>query len=549
MKSRCYSYLRFSSAKQRKGSSADRQRELAAAWASKNGYVLDESLKLQDLGVSAFRGDNIETGRLGVFLDAVKTGKVPPGSVLLVENLDRLSRQDVWPCIKMFGSVLEAGIEVVTFAPDEERWTLDKFNDLSGILRAVVYFSRAHDSSAMMSSRGSDVWARRRKNAAVKPMTGVCPAWLKLVGGKWQLMPDRVETVKLIFQLSRDGYGLHAITTELVARGVPPMGRASHWAYSYVRRILKSRTVLGEHQPCQGKKPVGPPVPNYFPAVITEAEWYAAQSATTSRKKARGPKGKHVRNLFTGLLLNARDGETLVTVTAAPLAGTEEPRIRLISAGATRGESYRSVPYDWVEQAVLGLVYELKASDLRTTEQNGHEAEITVKAGRLEELGLKIENLKKRLLSSPDFEAGLDLLAQLEAEQKILSPALDALRAEATHSTSETLGETQTLIQLLAAAPDEQKADLRTRLKQRIKNLVAEMWLVGWSDERKDAIGRLRKDRKAELQIFLRDGTVYQIFINREGAAGGPIPWKSGIIPQADLRNYRNADWGGWYEK
>lgn len=88
-----YSYVRFSTPQQLKGDSLRRQLEASERYVTENGLVLDETLNLRDLGISAFRGKNVERGALGAFIKAIETGKVKEGSYLIVESLDRLSRE------------------------------------------------------------------------------------------------------------------------------------------------------------------------------------------------------------------------------------------------------------------------------------------------------------------------------------------------------------------------------------------------------------------------------------------------------------------------
>src|SRR5262245_10427860 len=88
-----YSYVRFSSPEQAKGNSLARQIEASEAFAKQQGWKLDSSLSLRDLGRSAFTpGKQIA---LKGFLAAIESAQVAPGSVLIVENLDRLSRQQM----------------------------------------------------------------------------------------------------------------------------------------------------------------------------------------------------------------------------------------------------------------------------------------------------------------------------------------------------------------------------------------------------------------------------------------------------------------------
>ncbi len=56
--------IRFSTLEQYKGSSLKRQLKLAEEYAKKNGLKLDESLNLQDLGISAFKEEHRTKGAL-----------------------------------------------------------------------------------------------------------------------------------------------------------------------------------------------------------------------------------------------------------------------------------------------------------------------------------------------------------------------------------------------------------------------------------------------------------------------------------------------------
>jgi DNA invertase Pin-like site-specific DNA recombinase len=44
----------------------------------------------------------------------VRSGKVPTGSFLLVESLDRISRQEIRKALTTFLSIIDAGINLVT---------------------------------------------------------------------------------------------------------------------------------------------------------------------------------------------------------------------------------------------------------------------------------------------------------------------------------------------------------------------------------------------------------------------------------------------------
>src|SRR5262245_39471853 len=117
-----YSYIRFSSRKQIQGDSLRRQAEAGEEWIKKHGHV-EAALTLQDLGVSAFRRRNKQRGALRTFLDAIESGQIKPGSVLLVEHLDRLSRQGVSEAYSLFTAILNHGVEIAVLKPHEQLYT------------------------------------------------------------------------------------------------------------------------------------------------------------------------------------------------------------------------------------------------------------------------------------------------------------------------------------------------------------------------------------------------------------------------------------------
>ena len=115
-----YSYIRFVQCPQFRpeGDSVRRQSERAAEYCQRRGWVLDETLTLRDLGVSAFKGSNAAVGNFRTFLDAVQEGRVVPGSVLLVESFDRISRQGIDEGYDLIKSILKAGVKIVTLSPN-----------------------------------------------------------------------------------------------------------------------------------------------------------------------------------------------------------------------------------------------------------------------------------------------------------------------------------------------------------------------------------------------------------------------------------------------
>ena len=98
-----HSYLRFSSPQQATGDSIRRQTEAREKWlAAHPGVELDHSLVMTDAGRSAFKRQDWATYALAEFVKHIKSGRVESGSFLLVENLDRLSREDAGTATELF---------------------------------------------------------------------------------------------------------------------------------------------------------------------------------------------------------------------------------------------------------------------------------------------------------------------------------------------------------------------------------------------------------------------------------------------------------------
>ena len=142
--SKAYSYIRFSTPEQASGDSYRRQAELSNRYAEEHGLNLDTSLSLCDLGISGLTGENRSKGALALFLKAVETGKVPAGSFLVVESLDRLSRDTMSEQMSLFIGLINAGLTVVTLA-DGQSYSKTTINNDRDELAGLVKIARTSD--------------------------------------------------------------------------------------------------------------------------------------------------------------------------------------------------------------------------------------------------------------------------------------------------------------------------------------------------------------------------------------------------------------------
>ncbi|WP_438332337.1 recombinase family protein [Burkholderia pseudomallei] len=338
-----YSYVRFSTARQALGDSLRRQLELTERYCEKKGLRLVRESAYRDLGVSAFRKKNMETGKLAEFIEAVKVGKVPPGSFLIIEQFDRLSRANVNVALRLLMDLIEAGIVVVTLV-DEKEWTRDSLSDLADLFTAIIFMARANDESARKSDRLTAVWEQKKKRAAdgtaTRIVTSEAPRWLRAKADKtgFEPVPDLVESVRRVFEMRIDGAGAVAICSRANRERWPAPGKApvrkagetdedfaqrkeasGKWHLSLVSRILKNRAVLGEYQPrrvdrddSRNRIAVGEPIRDYYPAIIDETTFLRAQATSLRRGIRPGRRDAQARNWLYGLVKCGECGNSLV---------------------------------------------------------------------------------------------------------------------------------------------------------------------------------------------------------------------------------------------
>jgi DNA invertase Pin-like site-specific DNA recombinase len=557
---RAYSYQRFSSLKQTKGDSIRRQTEGRERYLLAHpDLVLDDSLRMTDAGVSGFRGKNREPGTaLAAFIAAIESGQVEPGSVLIIENLDRLSRDQVGRALRLFMDVLEAGVKIVTLSPERE-YDENSLNDFAALLEPLVCMQRAWEESQIKSVRGQARWKARRDAAARGEKSvfacPMIPAWLKPNADKSDFLinHEAASTVKKIFEMAVSGYGAIGICKRLNASGVKPIGKTPQWNYPYINRILTNRAVLGEYQAhtyVDGReRRTGEPVKNYFPRVISDRLFNQVQATMRGRAPQFGRVGKDISNLFTGLLVDARDGRLISFRGKNNIdhKGTPKEKRRryryLINSGAVHGETegnglpapYKiGFPYHVFESMFLLAVKELKIDDFEPGKGNGV-AKLAELLDRQAEIAASIAATKRRV-ANPEkgvkVDVLLDLLVDLEQERSNLQGKIDEQKLKATGHSTQVLKETRRLVEQLEKAKGDEFTDLRERIRGRIKALVDRIYLLIWP-------GKKVKHLLAQIHFF--NGLVRVLYLNDQW--DGRTLLNPPIIPKRDLRNYRENPW------
>lgn len=340
---KAYSYTRFSTPEQRYGESYARQRRLAEEWVAANGYQLIDHIdgfQLRDEGKSGFHGEHLaEGGALGEFLRLVRAGEIEPGSALVVESLDRLSREGAMAFLPDFLSIINGGVTIVTLLGSGARvYEKGKVDDLDLII-SILELSRAHEESATKSFRSWKNHCAKRdavRAGAEKGLhlvgDGAAPLWIRILKdgkkGPWpcELIPERVEIIKQMIDMYLDGNGEELIAKKLNTLGIDtwPSGekrKAKQWTKERIFQILRNRQLIGEHQvyffphldqPGENKHklvsrkiadrvPDGPPITNFFPAAVDEETWLLLTQEVKRRSKGKPGRRGEVTSMFGGL--------------------------------------------------------------------------------------------------------------------------------------------------------------------------------------------------------------------------------------------------------
>jgi site-specific DNA recombinase len=239
---RCAIYARFSTEMQRTTSLEDQIRN-CRKFAAQTGYeVLDEHV-YQDTALSGF---GVEHRPAYQRLVAAALTTVPPFSVILVDDLSRLSR-DLVETLKLYRRLKGQGVELVAVADGIQ--TSHQMAKLQITIKGLVnelYLDdlrdRTHRGLTGRALRGRSTGGRLF-GYRTRPGTE---------GAEWVVFEPEAAIVRRIFRLYADGLSLKAIAMKLNAEGLAFPGKATRrgpgrlgWAVSTIHTILANEKYAG----------------------------------------------------------------------------------------------------------------------------------------------------------------------------------------------------------------------------------------------------------------------------------------------------------------
>jgi DNA invertase Pin-like site-specific DNA recombinase len=450
----CFSYCRFSSMKQSDGDSMRRQLEIAPRVAKEKGWTLRDDLSAKSEAKSAYKGSNVEA--IEAVIQAAQSGKIPSGSVCILEALDRLTRLTLDEAYQLFRRVILAGVEIYTDKSGRHMTKSDLNNPMS-LMMTVCELDAGFQSSDKLAMRVSAAWKTKRAMASEGIVMGMnVPAWLDADTKAHTIKPNaKTAIVQRIFDSYASGKGIRTIMRELNHDKILPFGKGRKnkdkaWSSTHIHRLLCFRGVIGEYQPCryetiQGtakRKRVedGKPITDYYPAVIEKPLFFKVQKLLEKRvvnpKTGRASHGLQagrrgsVTNLFTGLVKCPHCNSSMV-IKQSGLHRGKYDYTSLVCYNAMRGNGckYHTLQYSQVERAVLTLIFYKVVPAL--TETNEREDKLITLKGELQHAQKQLKKWESIINESSDVPpaTALKQLNFFETRQIAITRQIESLEA------------------------------------------------------------------------------------------------------------------------
>ncbi|MFM4702591.1 MULTISPECIES: recombinase family protein [Aeromonas] len=539
---KAYSYIRFSTPKQAQGDSYRRQLQQAMDYCAEHNLQLDDKT-IDDFGTSAFRGANMTEGALGRFVDAVKHGEIEQGSYLLVESVDRLSRQAVEEALEQFLAIVRAGIVIVTLS-DKQVFRRGQV-DFTKLIVSIVYMARANDESEMKSRRSRAAWSngreQARKNNKVIANSRL-PSWLTRDGEQIVPIPERVAIVNEMFEMAKSGCGYEQIAKVFLEKGYKTFGKEADWRPAGIQAVIKSQAVIGVFQPHvieNGHRvPADEPILGYYPTIVSPALFEEVQHLISKRNKHSGSYRKGTfNNLFSGVL-RCQCGESLRYQNKGR-AGS--PRNYLVCPKQnTAGCKLPNMLYDKVEPQLLQAVFLLNRVMKQRVE--GEDKTIALRTMLAElRVQLEVETQKRKkaaqLVLDNDNDADYRVLFE-QCKKKTQALEEQIQRAESDLMSRELSVKT---LKYIVEPEDLSSTEQRQRFNGQLKTALKEirfrfdggyLWAEYVDIDGSRVLTQIFEDRLAGSSIY--DGSSYLVRKTQTEAPYGVDP----SVMQQEMDDY-----------
>lgn len=209
-----YNYARVSSSKQRKGIGLETQTQRKVLEKLSGEYNLPVADHVYvDVGKSGFKGAHLD-GAMGEVLAAIDNGTIAQGSILVVFNLDRLSRQNVNLAMQQFLNIINRGVRIYT-ATDNKIFDAASPNLTSDLIISLITMQRAFEESFTKRQRSFEYvlhTIRQWEANKVRLKQSKRPFW---VGEDYQFNEWEAAARLIIKRRLEGGHSMQAIADEV----------------------------------------------------------------------------------------------------------------------------------------------------------------------------------------------------------------------------------------------------------------------------------------------------------------------------------------------
>lgn len=287
MNSKAYAYIRWSSERQGSGDSEHRQHGPLEEFTASTGIPVVEITF--DRGKSAYRGSNAKKGNFRGILERIETGEIGRGDYLLVESIDRLTRERLITSAEMLQGILRKGIRIYTTIDQKCYEVDDPSRDLETLIMVQVIAKRANEESETKSKRIAAAWRSRHEKArqgqTIITHGKSIPFGLRVVDGVFVKVKDECDEVERLFTLMLDT-GMNSAIKELNKTS------KRKWTTGHIQKMIESRSTIGvltlhevQWQPNGSSKKVKiDAIEGYYPNIISPTLFWKVKDRLSERK-------------------------------------------------------------------------------------------------------------------------------------------------------------------------------------------------------------------------------------------------------------------------
>ena len=394
----------------------------------------------------------------------VEAGRIPKGTVLICENLDRISRAKILDALGLFSSILKKGIEVVTSM--DGKWYSEKSvtENPADLMISIIYLTRGNNESETKSNRIVASWIKRRdkiKNGEFAKFH--CPSWISHNGSKYLLVKENAATVKLVFNLYIKGYGVYSLIRELEKRKVKSFTKSGQWKPVFIHRLLQNPAVIGT---CEA---VTPPAANYYPAAVSEEIFYKAISQRQQNQNHRGKTGSKQINIFGGICKCHKCGSSMVKYTCKGKKNLKQYTFLICSRSRVGKCKYEFTDFNKFSDSFLSVLHTRNFSEFLRPVRTKDNSDVT--RGKILELTKTIQRVAKAIVvtDSPSLVQELKLL---ESQKRHLESQYEKEKLESMAATDSGRDYDAIVATLNDGLKDN---DFRTSLRNFIRRTISSL--------------------------------------------------------------------------